>query len=179
MRNQKAPLVTLKFKWSGNILRRLFRLHQPKASWAEIVFDLIGGALVIGLLALITDFTKMPLLWAPFGGTAVIVFAAHKSPFAQPINVLGGHLLSASVSLLLVTLLPHNTWTLMLTVGLVIAAMRLTRLTHPPAGANPIVIYLTKASWLVVLPALAVGSLAILVLGFLMHQMTRKEYPVK
>lgn len=160
-------------------MRRLVKMHQPKASWREIVLDLIGGAVVIGVLALITDFTKMPLLWAPFGGTAVIVFAAHKSPFAQPINVLGGHMLSAVVSLLLVWLLPHNTWTLMFTVGAVIAVMRLARLTHPPAGANPIVIYLTKASWLVVLPSLAIGSVAILVLGYLMHRMTRTEYPVK
>jgi CBS-domain-containing membrane protein len=160
-------------------VRRLIKIHQPKASWQEIVFDLIGGALVIGALALITDVTQMPLLWAPFGGTAVIVFAAHKSPFAQPMNVLGGHLLSAAVSLLLVWLLPHNTWTLMLIVGVVIATMRFARVTHPPAGANPIVIYLTKASWFVVLPSLALGAVAILVLGWLLHRITRTEYPIK
>jgi CBS-domain-containing membrane protein len=160
-------------------VRRLIKIHQPKASWQEIVFDLIGGALVIGALALITDVTQMPLLWAPFGGTAVIVFAAHKSPFAQPMNVLGGHLLSAAVSLLLVWLLPHNTWMLMLIVGVVIATMRFARVTHPPAGANPIVIYLTKASWFVVLPSLALGAVAILVLGWLLHRITRTEYPIK
>ena len=107
-------------------MRRLVKLHQPKASWQEIVFDLLGGAVVIGALALITEVTKMPLLWAPFGGTAVIVFAAHKSPFSQPINVLGGHMISAVISLLLVWLLPHNVWSLMLIVG--VAA------TRPAAG---------------------------------------------
>ncbi|MEN9747963.1 MAG: hypothetical protein RLZZ603_655 [Actinomycetota bacterium] len=160
-------------------MRRLVKLHQPKASWQEIVFDLIGGAIVIGALALITEVTKMPLLWAPFGGTAVLVFAAHKSPFSQPINVLGGHMLSTVISLILVWILPQNVWSLMFMVGMVIAAMRFTRLTHPPAGANPIVIYLTKASWFVILPSLAVGCVAILVLGFLMHRITRTEYPIK
>jgi CBS-domain-containing membrane protein len=160
-------------------MRRLVKLHQPKASWQEIVFDLIGGAIVIGALALITEVTKMPLLWAPFGGTAVLVFAAHKSPFSQPINVLGGHMLSTVTSLILVWILPQNVWSLMFMVGVVIAAMRFTRLTHPPAGANPIVIYLTKASWFVILPSLAVGCVAILVLGFLMHRITRTEYPIK
>jgi CBS-domain-containing membrane protein len=159
-------------------MRRLIKLHQPKASWREIAIDLIGGALAIGALALITDVTQMPLLWAPFGGTCVLVFAAHKSPYSQPINVLGGHLLSASISLLLVYLLPHNTWSLMLIVGVVIAAMRLTRLTHPPAGANPIVIYLAKASWFVVLPSLALGSMAILLLGYLVHRFTKTVYPI-
>lgn len=160
-------------------MRRLVKLHQPKASWQEIVFDLIGGAIVIGALALITEVTKMPLLWAPFGGTAVLVFAAHKSPFSQPINVLGGHMLSTVISLILVWILPQNVWSLMFMVGVVIAAMRFARLTHPPAGANPIVIYLTKASWFVILPSLAVGCVAILVLGFLMHRITRTEYPIK
>ncbi|MEY2945503.1 MAG: hypothetical protein RL243_249, partial [Actinomycetota bacterium] len=61
----------------------------------------------------------------------------------------------------------------------VIAAMRFARVTHPPAGANPIVIYLTKASWFVVLPSLALGAAAILVLGWLLHRLTRTEYPVK
>ena len=160
-------------------MRRLFKLHQPKASWQEIVIDLLGSAAAVGVLALITDVTKMPLLWAPFGGTLVLIFAAQRSPYAQPINVLGGHLLAASISLVMVWLLPHNTWTLMLTVGVVIAAMRLARLTHPPAGANPLVIYLAQPTWWVVLPALAIGSLAILLLGFLIHRMTRTEYPIK
>ena len=108
-----------------------------------------------------------------------MVFAAHKSPYSQPINVLGGHLLSAVISLLLVWILPHNTWSLMLIVGVVIAAMRVARLTHPPAGANPIVIYLTQGSWLVVLPSLAVGCLAILLLGYLVHRVTRTSWPIK
>ena len=160
-------------------MRRLIKLHQPKASWLEILVDLVGSAAAIGVLALITDVTKMPLLWAPFGGTLVLIFAAQRSPFAQPINVLGGHLLAAGISLVMEWLLPHNTWTLMLTVGVVIAAMRLARLTHPPAGANPIIIYLAQPAWWVVLPALAIGSLAILLLGYLIHRITRTEYPIK
>jgi len=160
-------------------MRHWFSFHQPKASWGEITVDLFGSAAAIGLLALITDVTHMPMLWAPFGGTLVLIFAAHRSPFAQPVNVIGGHLLAASISLIMVWLLPHNTWTLMLTVGVVIAAMRLARLTHPPAGANPIVIYLSQPLWYVVLPALAIGCVAILVLGYLIHRMTRSEYPVR
>jgi CBS-domain-containing membrane protein len=160
-------------------MRRLFKLHQPRASWREIAIDLVGGILAIGVLALITDVTHMPLLWAPFGGTCVLVFAAHKSPYAQPINVVGGHLLAATISLILVWLLPQNTWSLMLIVGIVIAAMRYTRLTHPPAGANPLAIYLAHPAWYLVLPALAIGSVAILLLGYLMHRLTRTEYPLK
>ncbi len=159
-------------------MRRWVTFHQPRASWQEVVLDLLGSAAAIGVLALITEVTQMPLLWAPFGGTLVLVLAAQRSPYSQPVNVLGGHLLSASISLVMVWLLPHNIWMLMLTVGVVIAGMRLARVTHPPAGANPIVIFLAQPLWWVVLPSLAVGSLAILLMGFLIHRMMRKEYPI-
>ena len=160
-------------------MRRWVTFHQPRASWQEIVIDLVGSIAAMGVLVLITEVTQLPILWAPFGGTLVLIFAAQRSPFAQPVNVLGGHLLSAGISLIMVWLLPHNTWTLVLTVGVVIAAMRLARVTHPPAGANPIVIYLAQPLWWVVLPSLAVGALAILLMGYLIHRLTRSEYPVR
>jgi CBS-domain-containing membrane protein len=151
---------------------------QPRASWRELVLSLVGGAVAIGVLVLITDLSNLPLLWAPFGGTCVLLFAAHASPFSQPMNVLGGHVLSAVVSYLLLWLLPHNTWSLAITVGVVIAAMRLTRVTHPPAGANPIVIYLAKDSWTLVLPTLIIGAVVVILIAFLLHRATRTQYPI-
>lgn len=159
-------------------MRRFVKFHQPKASRRELLVSLIGGTLTIGVLALITHLANLPLLWAPFGGTCVLLLAAHSSHFSQPMNVLGGHLLSAGVSYAMLAVLPHETWALALTVGVVIAAMRLARVTHPPAGANPIVIYLTKDSWLLVLPTLALGAIAIVLLAFAMHKVTRTKYPV-
>ena len=159
-------------------MRRFIQFRQPKASWRELIISLVGGALTIGVLALITDIANVPLLWAPFGGTCVLLFAAHNSPFSQPMNVLGGHLLSALISYLMLAVLPHQTWALALTVGIVIAGMRLARVTHPPAGANPIVIYLTKDSWMLVLPTLALGALAIVVVALLVHKVSRTPYPV-
>ena len=159
-------------------MRRFLQFKQPKASWRELVVSLIGGGLTIGVLSLITEFAGLPLLWAPFGGTCVLLFAAHSSPFSQPMNVLGGHMLSAVTSYLLLAVLPHQTWALALTVGLVIAVMRLARVTHPPAGANPIVIYLTKDSWILVLPTLALGAVAIVLVAWLVHRVSRTGYPV-
>ena len=159
-------------------MRRLIKLHQPKASWRDIAISLVGGIVTVATLALITDATNIPILWAPLGGTCVLLFTAHTSPFSQPLHVFGGHLLTASTSLLLLAFLPHATWSLALTLGISIALMRLARVTHPPAGANPIVIYLARDSWLVVLPALALGAVAIVLVAFVVHRFTRTQYPV-
>jgi CBS-domain-containing membrane protein len=159
-------------------MRRFIQIKQPKATWQELFVALLGGVLGIGILGLITDLTHVPLLWAPFGGTLMLVFTAHASPFSQPLNVLGGTLMAAGLSFICFAILPDNTYSLMITVGLVIAAMRLARLSHPPAAATPIVISLSHASWLVVLPALAIGSLAILVMGWVVHRLTKTHYPV-
>jgi ABC-type branched-subunit amino acid transport system permease subunit len=41
------------------------------------------------------------------------------------------------------------------------------------------VIFIAQPTWWIVLPALAVGALAILLLGYLIHRMTRTEYPLR
>ena len=74
-------------------MRRWVTFHQPRASWQEIVIDLVGSIAAMGVLVLITEVTQLPILWAPFGGTLVLIFAAQRSPFAQPVNVLGRLLL--------------------------------------------------------------------------------------
>ncbi len=159
-------------------MRRFIQFRQPKASRQELIVSLLGGVLTIGVLILITDLSNLPLLWAPFGGTCVLLFSAHSSPFSQPMNVIGGHLLSATISYVLLSFLPHQTWALALTVGITIAAMRLARVTHPPAGANPIVIFLTKDSWMLVLPTLALGAVAIVLVAFLVHKLANTKYPI-
>jgi CBS-domain-containing membrane protein len=152
------------------------KFKLPKPTVREVLVEFIGALAGIAVLVALGEITHVPLLWAPLGGTLVLVFGAHSSPYSQPMNVLGGHLLSAGLGLILVSLLPHKQISLIITVGLVIAAMRLTRLTHPPAGANPIVIYLTTASW-AVLPALAIGALVILILGYFVHKLSVHAYP--
>lgn len=69
------------------------------------------------------------------------------SPLARPQNVLGGHLLSATVGLVVQLLPLPMELKLALGVGLSIALMQGLGLIHPPAGANPLLILLTTQSW--------------------------------
>ncbi len=53
--------------------------------------------LAISALYVVSVYTNSVLIMAPFGATCVLVFGAPDSPLAQPRNVIGGHLIAATI----------------------------------------------------------------------------------
>ncbi|TMP43007.1 HPP family protein [Pseudoalteromonas citrea] len=108
----------------------------------------IGAGTAIALLGLLEKIEmQLMLLIAPFGASVVLIFGVPSSPLANPKNVILGHLLTASIGLLFVNYSEVNTLTIALATGLAVSLMLLTNTTHPPAGANPILIMITAPSW--------------------------------
>jgi len=159
--------------------RRFFHRHQPAQdawSWLKIG---IGGALGIGIVAFLGDVSDSALLIAPFGATAVLLFGVPDSPMAQPANVIGGHFLASLLALALKSVLPPEWWAIALTVGVAMFAMALMRLTHPPAGADPIVIFLSDPTWMFLWTPILAGSVLLVALATLVHRLPpRTEYPI-
>src|ERR1700760_227609 len=74
----------------------------PAVSLAQVkqaAFGFLGGFVAIGAISLLGHLTSSPLLIAPFGASSVLLFGAPDSAFAQPRNLVLGHLLSAAVGL--------------------------------------------------------------------------------
>jgi CBS domain-containing membrane protein len=102
-----------------------------------------GGALIAivatGLLARLLvsggALTAAPLLAAPIGASAVLLFAVPASPLAQPRAVIGGNLVSALAGVSCAILIPWPAAAAAAAVALAIAAMALLRCLHPPGGA--------------------------------------------
>jgi CBS-domain-containing membrane protein len=115
--------------------------------WIEAGVSGLGGFLVILLLAQLTRNLHALLLIAPFGASCVLAFALPQSPLAQPRNLIGGHLISTAIGLAVFSWLGTSPVSFGLAVGLAIAAMQLTGTLHPPAGADPIVVIMSKAAW--------------------------------
>ncbi len=76
-----------------------------------------------------------PLLAAPIGASAVLVFALPASPLAQPRAVIGGNMLSALVGLACGFLIPDPLLASVMAVGGAILSMSLLGCLHPPGGA--------------------------------------------
>jgi CBS-domain-containing membrane protein len=108
---------------------------------------------------------------APFGATCVLLFSVPNSPLSQPANVMGGHILSTAVGLAAYTVLPVDWWSLALAVGIAISVMAALRVTHPPAGADPLVVMLSGPGWEYLLFPVAVGSLSLVIIANLFHHL--------
>lgn len=76
-----------------------------------------------------------PLLIAPIGASAALVFAIPASPLAQPRAVVGGNVLSGLAGVTAALILPHPLLAAVVGAGAAIQLMLLTRTFHPPGGA--------------------------------------------
>ena len=103
---------------------------------AELLSTLIGCSLGIGLLCGLAWWSGEPWIIAPFGASALLVYAAPKAPFAQPRNLFGGHLVGALVSITVMNLFGSNPVTVTAAVTLAIMIMQATNTLHPPGGAT-------------------------------------------
>lgn len=153
--------------------------HPAQKQWMIALVAAIGSALCIGMLAFIDDIARGDfLLIAPFGATMVLVFGLPKSPLAQPKNVILGHLTTAIVGIICANLLPVTFWSLGLAVGIGIFLMILMKVTHPPAGGNPLLIMIgSHTSFLFALYPVLAGSCLIVLIAIGYHALvSRIEY---
>ncbi len=154
-----------------------FLLHVRRNAVPAMVSGL-GGALAIGLLASLTASLGHLLLIAPFGASCVLLFALPQSPLARPRNVIGGHVLSALVGVLVLRLVGTGIVAMALGVGLAIAVMQFSGTLHPPAGGNPLVVILTGAGWSFLLAPIVIGTVALVLLAWFYHRLVSKRaYP--
>lgn len=143
--------------------------------WQAALLAGFGGFLTIGMLATINATEALPLLIAPFGASCVLVFGVPASPFARPRNVIGGHLVTALMGLIAVSLLGAGPLGIAAGVGLAIAAMMVTDTVHPPAGANPIVVALSHAGWSFLAAPVLLGAVAIVAVGLVYNRLVGRK----
>jgi len=139
----------------------------------------LGAMVGMGFVGWLGSVTAEPFLIAPFGASCVLLFGVPKSPLAQPANVIGGHMLATVVTLGLRSFLPPDWWAVAIAVGLVIGLMVAVRLTHPPAGATPVVIMLSDPGPMFILEPMLLGTVALVVIAWVVHKLPpHTPYPM-
>ena len=125
----------------------------------NILISSLGAFLCMFLIAYFNSIDQTNIwLIPPFGASLVLVMAVHDSPLAKPRNVFFGHVFSASSGVLMFYLLGGTPLSISLGVSLAIFIMLITKTTHPPAGANPVIAILGAKSFEFVIMPVAIGA---------------------
>lgn len=116
----------------------------PRVGLSEVLWALVGSAVAICICEYISvryfEPRDLTLVVGSLGASAVLVYGAVKSPFAQPRSLVGGHIISGVVGVACFQLFGGTLWlAAALAVSLAAAAMLLTRTVHPPGGATALI----------------------------------------
>lgn len=146
---------------------------------------LTGLAAVSLFLLLLPGDTHFGLyLIAPFGATAVLIFAVPSSPLAQPWSAIIGNLVSALVAVAVCLTIADPTLRLVLAVGLAITAMILMRALHPPGGAVAMTAALSPDAvrdlgfWFALSPV-GFGTAILVSVAVIYARLTGRHYPFR
>jgi len=150
----------------------------------EFTQSLLAGlfsAITIGALTLLTYKTELGVfLIASFGSSMVLLYGYPENPFAQPKNIFFGHLLTSVVGIVFLFFTALPTFIIIpLAVGLGVSLMILFKVTHPPAGGNPIIIIIGSVSIDYLISPIITGSIIIIVFGIVLNRLIlKKKYPI-
>lgn len=158
-------------------------LIDPKEHFWSFIGSFVGIAL-IGFF----DGKYFPkdniFLIGSFGASAVLIYGIINSPYAQPRNLVGGHLISAVVGVTMYKLFPHEIWlSSALSVSLSIVLMQITKTLHPPGGATALIANVGSArvlslGYMYVLSPILSGVVILLAVALVFNNITSsRSYP--
>lgn len=159
-------------------LRSLAATRAPGYSLRTGVIACAGVFTIIAVLAIGSFNLGTLLLLGSFGSTAVMVFSFPELHFSQPRSVIGGHFICTAVGLAALALFGPSWWSLASAAAACAALMMLTRAMHPPAGSNPIIVFLAAPKWSFLFFPTLFGALTMVAVAVLYHRATRRVYPV-
>ncbi|WP_157197767.1 MULTISPECIES: HPP family protein [Methylomonas] len=119
----------------------------PRPPLRQVCLVWFGSCLAIMSIALLSRYSDQPWVLGSFGASCVLLFGFPDAVFSQTRNLIGGHLVCSLIGLAFLKFAGPDWWAMALAVSSALAAMLLTQTVHPPAGSNPVIIYLTKPDW--------------------------------
>ena len=170
------------FQWLARFYPAAMNLKWPERMRSALG-ALIGIAFTGGSMHLLLGpGANIPLLVAPMGASAVLLFGVPASPLAQPWSIIGGNLVSATVGVACASLISDPVAAAALAVGVAIAAMFALRCVHPPSGAVALTAVLGGPAihalgFRFVLEPILIQSAALLGAALVYHAVTGHRYP--
>ena len=167
---------------------RYILYKETLIDYKEQFWSFIGSFVGIGLISYFQNqsFSHQDVIYliGSFGASSVLVYGIIESPFSQPRNLIGGHLISAFIGVSVNLLFPEAIYIAApLAVSLSIVFMQITKTLHPPGGATALIAIIGTDKikelgyWYVVSPVLT-GVLILFFTALIFNNMTSsRKYP--
>ncbi|WP_072390147.1 HPP family protein [Hyphomicrobium sp. CS1GBMeth3] len=172
---------------SDRLKSRLFVPILAGATLRERLLACVGALAGILLTSLICgtlygQIYQLPLIVAPIGASAVLLFAVPASPLAQPWSIVGGNTISAVVGVTVALFINDPILAAGLAVSLAILTMSFTRCLHPPGGAAALTAVvggpaITGSGFLFPFVPVGLNSILLVLIGIAFHTLSRRNYP--
>jgi CBS domain-containing membrane protein len=161
---------------------------ETLVDYKELFWSFLGSFVGIGILAYIQSIhfkgNDAVYLIGSFGASSVLVYGIIQSPFSQPRNLVGGHVISALIGVTVHKLVPDIIWIAApLAVSFSIISMQITKTLHPPGGATALIAVIgsdkIKAlGYMYVFSPVLIGVLILLLIALIFNNMTpSRSYP--
>ena len=164
-----------------NIFQKMssnFPLHTTNQLFNHVIFASLGGFIAIAIISFLAEYTGYPLLMGSLGASCVLLFGFPESPFSQPKNVVLGHLISTFIGLTFLHLVGPQWWSLALALSASIGLMIATNTVHPPAGSNPVIVFLAHANWSFIVMPSFIGSVSLVIVALIfINSSQKRHYP--
>ena len=125
-------------------MARYVLYKETLIDFRDHLWAFMGSFLGIGLIGYIHSQYLSPhdnlFLIGSFGASSVLIYGIIHSPFSQPRNLIGGHVISALIGVTMGKIFPEVLWfSAALSVSLSIVLMQATKTLHPPGGATALI----------------------------------------
>ncbi|CAK14752.1 HPP family protein [Pseudomonas entomophila] len=157
-------------------------LNIPPKEWLRAGIGALLGLFLAGYLCSLAYGPSIALhLLGPLAASAVLVFAAHSGPLAQPWPVLGSYALAGVVGLAMRQGFGDGLWVAAAALGIAILLMCLLRCLHPPGGGVAVSAVLADPGLVALgdhlLEPVLLNALVLVAVAVLYNRLTGVRYP--
>jgi len=161
--------------------------HPMSLGWRERLRSCAGALVGIATVGVTMRWLPgvpglVPLLVAPMGASAVLLFAVPASPLAQPWSIIGGNLVAATVGVACAQWIADPITAAAVAIACAIGGMFALRCVHPPSGAVALTAVvggpaIHSLGFSFVLEPIALQSAILLSAALAYHALTGHRYP--
>ena len=150
---------------------------ETRIDYLDSLVSATGVLLAVSIICFLAVSLGYSMAMGPLGASCVLIFAAHNGPLSQPRQVIGGHILSTTIGLVIWSIFGKSLSIIVITLVIVLIVMSLTKTIHPPAAASALVAINFETGWGYLMPII-IGTFLIIFIAMIYNNLfPKRQYP--